>query len=64
MSRVESRLYGSTSCCISHIYYHLILLFPHSKLAKNTATKLGFQYDLMKIRKWLTFWATLYTWLL
>ena len=36
------------------------MLLLHSELMKNLALLTGFQYDLMIIRKWSTFWATLY----
>jgi len=34
------------------------MLLLHSNLTGKPSLINGFQYDLMKIQKWLTFWAT------
>jgi len=42
----------------SILNYNIMVLLSQSNLTKNLASSTGFQYDLMIIRKWLTFWAT------
>jgi len=38
----------------------MVLLLHLNLRGKYITSSTGFQYDLMKIRKWFTFWATLH----